>query len=320
MIQIQDSWAIVFVETVVIAAALASAHQVTGGRLWSWLQHSFAVGKGRVRLVIGLLILAGAVMVVGVDTVGPDRVANWVVRILSGFIVLMGIGAFLLLRQQRLERQKRCRSYQKQIDALKGSGDPAAPAAVKNWIMALNRCGVTSVELTCCRLRGADLSRTKLYGARMRGADLRSADLREVGLTGADLRGARLAETDFRGAFLYRANLRDADLSRADLRGADLREADLRGARLDECLLANARLEDAKLAGASFRAARLKNTQVTVGQLLKTQSLTHARLDPSLHAELIAARDPLPHLARRLLRLDGTVPLPQKSTMPISPS
>lgn len=318
MIQIHDSWAIVFVETVLIAAALASAHGATGGRLWSWLRHSFAAGKGRARLVVGPLISA-AVMGLGVDTVGPDQTANWGVRILSALIAAMGVGAFLLLRQQRLERQKRCRGYQKQIDALKGSGDPAAPAAVKNWIRALNRCGVTSVELTCCRLRGADLSRTKLYGARMRGADLRAADLREVGLTGADLRGARLAETDFRGAFLYRANLRDADLSRADLRGADLREADLRGARLDECLLANARLEEAKLAGASFRAARLKNTQVTVDQLLKTQSLAYARLDPSLHAELIAARDPLPRPARRLLRLDGTVPLPKEFTLPIFP-
>jgi len=320
MIQIHDSWAIIFVETVVIAAALVSAHQVTGGRLWGWLRHSFMAGKGRARLVMGLFLLALAVAAFGVDAVGPNPVANGTVRLLSGGIALMAAGTFLLLRRQRIERQNRCQGYQKQINALKGSADPAAPGAIRHLIMALNRCGVTSVDLTCCRLQGADLSRTRLYDARMRGADLRAADLREVGLTGADLRGARLAETDFREAFLYRANLRGADFSRADLRGADLREADLRGACLDACLLANARLEDAKLEGASFRAARLKNTQVTVGQLLKTQSLANARLDPSLRAELIAARDPVPHLPRRLLRLDGTVPLPKKaSTLSLLP-
>jgi uncharacterized protein YjbI with pentapeptide repeats len=320
MIQIYDAWAIVFVEAVVIVATLAAAHQVSGGRLWGWLRHRFAAGKNRSPLIMVLLLPSVAVACFGVDAVGPNPAANWTVRLLSGFITVLATGTFLLLRRQRIDRQNRCQGYQKQIEALKGSADPSASRTIKHLISALNHCGETSVDLTCCRLQGADLSRTKLYGARMRGADLRGADLQGVGLTGADLRGARLAASDFRDAFLYRANLRDVDLSQADLRGADLREADLRGARLDGCLLANARLEEAKLGGASFRAARLKNTQVTVAQLLKTQSLAHARLDPSLHAELVSARYPLPHPARRLLRLDGTVPLPKKvSTLSLHP-
>lgn len=203
MIQIHSPWAIVFVEAVAIVATLAAAHQATGGRLWGWLRHGLVTGKGRTRLLVGLVLPTLAVTVFGVDPVGPSPTANWTVRLLSGGIALMTTGTFLLLRRQRIARQDRCQGYQKQIDALKGSADPAASRRIRQLIAALNGHGETSVDLTCCRLEGADLSHAKLYGARMRGAELQRADLHGAGLTGADLRGARLAATDFREAFLF---------------------------------------------------------------------------------------------------------------------
>jgi uncharacterized protein YjbI with pentapeptide repeats len=310
MIQVHDPMAVIVVESVLIAVALAAAHRATEGRLWGWLRSGLAIRAGFRRIAIGLMTLPAGAVAVGLAADGVHPAADLAARFLMGVLAMIVVLAFCLLRAHRLAHEARARDYRHRIDALKGSAAAEAGPAVRTLILALNRCGVTDVNLTCCRLPGADLSRTKLYKARLRGAELKGADLSRVGFTGADLSGARLNDAVLCEAFAYRANLRDADLSRADLRGADLRDADLRGARLDGCLLADARLEGARLDGASFRAARFKNTQVSVDQLLKTSSLAHARLDPSLHARLTASYDPVPGLARRLLRLDGIIPLP----------
>lgn len=308
MIQIHNPGAVVFVETVLLAAAIVVVHQVTRGRIWPWLRHHLATGaRGRLT-ACALLLVPVAVAVLGRGGAAPSP-GQWTACALFALLAGIVLAAVVVLHRRRRAQEAEHRRYQGLIDRLKTSSAPDAAITVRAAIQALNRSGVTGVDLNACRLPGADLRQARLYGARLHQAELPNADLRGVGFTGADLTEARLAGADLRDAFLYRTDLRGADMRLADLSGADLREADLRGARLDGCLLADARLEDARLEGAAFRDACLKNTQVSVAQLLKTRTLARAALDPHLHTELVAAENRPGGLARRLLRLDGIVPI-----------
>ena len=309
MIQIHDPAAVVCIEVFLLLAMLLALHRVTEGRLWAWLGYGLST-RGRFRAAAGavvVLCLAAAVFESG--GVAGLQVGRALARAFFAVLMMMPLAIFLVLRQKRRAHAVQVQRYQVFIDGLKRAADPAAADTIRAAIMALNRGGVTVVDLSDCRLQGADLGRVRLHGADLRNAELSRANLKDVGFSGADLNGARLIEADLRDAFFYRADLRGADLSRADLRGADLREADLRNACLDGCRLKDARLEDARLDGASFSQAEMENTQVSVAQLLKTETLSHAILEPELRARLVAAQNPPGSLARRLLRLDGTVPL-----------
>jgi hypothetical protein len=231
MIQVHDPMAVIVVESVLIAVALAAAHRATEGRLWGWLRSGLAIRAGFRCIAIGLMTLPAGAVAVGLAADGVHPAADLAARFLMGVLAMIVVLAFCLLRAHRLAHEARARDYRHRIDALKGSAAAEAGPAVRTLILALNRCGVTDVNLTCCRLPGADLSRTKLYKARLRGAELKGADLSRVGFTGADLSGARLNDAVLCEAFAYRANLRDADLSRADLRGGSAFENQLAGPR-----------------------------------------------------------------------------------------
>ena len=309
MIQIHDPAAVVGIEAVLLLAMLLALHRVTEGRLWAWLRYGLST-RGRFRAAAGaVLVLCLAAAAFEAEGVAGLQVGRALARAFFAVLMMMPLAIFLLLRQKRRAHATQVHRYQVFIDGLKRAEDPAAADTIRAAIMALNRGGVTAVDLSDCRLKGADLRRVRLHGASLRNAELSQANLQDVGFTGADLNGARLIEADLRDTFFYRADLRGADLSRSDLRGADLREADLRNARLDGCRLKDARLEDARLDGASFGQAEMENTQVSVAQLLKTETLSHAILEPKLRARLVAAQHPPGSLSRRLLRLDGTVPL-----------
>ncbi len=309
MIQIHNPGAVVFVETVLIAAMLLAVHRATGGRFWRWLAYGTATRSGFRMAVLGglALALAGSLTAGGEGESGL-QILRWGARFLFMALSVMVLASGLLACQRRRRQKVQLDVYRGFVRQLKSTAHPAAAATIRAAIRALNRSGETVVDLAGGLLDGADLRGIRLHGANLNQARLERVNLQGVGFTGADLRGARLNGADLRQTFLYRADLRQADLRQADLRQADLRHADLRGAHLDGCLLEDARLEDARLDGATLNGARMENTQVSVAQLLKTDTLAHAVLEPRLRLRLVAARHQPLGLARRLLRIDGSVP------------
>jgi uncharacterized protein YjbI with pentapeptide repeats len=312
MIQIHNPAAVIFIEIVLIAALLLSVHHMTRGRLWRWMGYGLASRKGFRAAAVGLLFLPLGGVLMGLHGTGGITAGAAAARALFGLMLMIAVATFILLRQIRSTQTAELARYVHLIEEKKTAGDPEVAFTIRAAIQALNRGGVTAVDLSNCRLDGADLRKIRLYGSDLRHANLRGARFQGVGFTGANLTEACLVGADLRETFLYQANLRGADLTRADLRRADLREADLRGAHLDSSLLADARLEDALLDGATLSEAHMENTQVSAEQLIKSETLARALLDPQLRSRLVAARNPPAGLARRLLRLDGIVPLLEK--------
>ena len=309
MIQIQDPAAVAFIAIVLIAVMLWCVHRVTAGRFWGWLWYGITTQpRFLTALLCGIMVALAGATATGWSDLAQIQTGRWAARFLLTALLEM-IGASLILTCQRHRRQKaQLDIYRGFIRKLKSAAHPPAAATIQAAIRALNRSGETAVDLSGALLDGTDMRGIRLYGADLSRARLEGANLQGVGLSGADLRSVQLAGADLRETFFYRADLRGADLRQADLRQADLREADLRGARLDGCGLEDARLENARLDGASLSGARMENTQVSVVQLLKTDTLAHAVLEPRLRLRLVAATNQHLGLARRLLRIDGSVP------------
>ncbi len=309
MIQIQNPAAVAFIAMVLIAVLLWCVHRVTAGRFWGWLWYGINTRpRFLLALLCGIMVALAGATATGWSDLAQIQTGRWAARFLL-IVLLEMIGVSLILTCQRHRRQKaQLEVYRGFIQKLKAAAHPSAAATIQAAIRALNHSGETVVDLSGGLLEGADLRGIRLHGADLSQAHLEGANLQGVGLSGADLRNVKLAGADLREIFFYRADLRGADLRQADLRRADLREADLRGARLDGCGLEDARLEDARLDGASLSGARMENTQVSVVQLLKTETLAHAVLEPRLRLRLVAAGNPPLGLARRLLRIDGSVP------------
>ena len=146
-------------------------------------------------------------------------------------------------------------------------------------------------------LRGANLERANLVRANLEDANLEDANLGNADLWDANLVRANLGNADLWDANLGNANLRGADLLGANLRGAylgdaNLRGADLRGAYLGDANLVRANLEGADLEGADLEGADLEHADLrdahnlTPEQLYMAKSLSNARLDDSLKAQL----------------------------------
>ena len=305
MIQIHNPAAVVFIEVVLILTLLLAANRFTDNRLLARLRYGFW-SRSRWRRLAWLLVPPLAAIWLSDDAgAGTPLLRAFAIALLV-IGIMMGLAAAALLRRERLQRRKAEDRYRQLIARHKSSGHSDAAFTVPTCILALNRSGVTRIDLDGCRLPGIDLRQTKLYRAALRNARLAGADLRGVGLTQARLNGAQLSGADLRDTFFYGADLRGADLSQADLRRADLRDADLRGACLDGCRLAHARLDDALLEGATFRGARMADTRFSVDQLVKARTLERAALNPRLRARLIDAQSlPNGFPSPPTLRLDG---------------
>ncbi|MFV1850454.1 MAG: pentapeptide repeat-containing protein [Thalassospira sp.] len=234
--------------------------------LIDWRGNQFAARSLVERMVFGggLRIDSGLQMLKGIDFLGKDKTAPWMV------------GTFMYEADL---------SYANLSGGVLGdtdfSGGLLIRANLSKTILNFsnfNHSVLMHADLSGSQIAYAQLQGADLYRANMENCDLEQANLTDGILRSANLKNAVIQGADLSEAILVDANLEGANLSQANLKIANLESARLVGANLDEANLKDANLKNSNLEGASLQGADLRNANLE-GANLQGADLDNANLE-----------------------------------------